>query len=130
MPTQRKNINHLMIWTGVVALLVVVGLAWWLLPVKEWVQSFTASIRGLGAAGILIFGVAYIVAVIFLAPAEIMTIAAGLIFGAWGFPLVVLSATIGGDACVSRFSSRRPRQGEGFHRETALVSGRRQLVGR
>ena len=37
----------------------------------------------------------YIALVVLLAPAGVMSIAAGLIYGAWAFPLVVVSATIG-----------------------------------
>ncbi len=75
--------------------LIAIPLAWFLLPTRGWVQSFAALVRAIGLSGFLIFALVYVVVVIALAPAEIMSIAAGLIFGAWGFPLVVISATAG-----------------------------------
>jgi len=89
-------------------LLVALAIVWVALPVREWVQSLIASIRELGAAGAAIYALAYIVLVVLLAPAEVMTIAAGLIYGAWAFPLVIVSATAGAALAflVSRYLAR------------------------
>jgi uncharacterized membrane protein YdjX (TVP38/TMEM64 family) len=75
--------------------LISVVLAWFLFPVREWLESLVGWIRSQGVWGVIAFAIAYIVLVVALAPAEIMSIAAGLIFGAWGFLLVIISATIG-----------------------------------
>ncbi|HEY3784399.1 MAG TPA: TVP38/TMEM64 family protein [Steroidobacteraceae bacterium] len=86
------------IWKWVVGAVVLIALivGWFLLPVKEWSDSFQSWIKDLGARGMLIFGVVYIVATVFLVPVSVLTIVAGLAFGlAIGFPLVVISATIG-----------------------------------
>jgi uncharacterized membrane protein YdjX (TVP38/TMEM64 family) len=88
--------------------LVALAVVWVALPVREWAQTLIASIRELGAAGVAIYALAYIVLVVLLAPAEVMTIAAGLIYGAWAFPLVVVSATAGAALAflVSRYLAR------------------------
>jgi uncharacterized membrane protein YdjX (TVP38/TMEM64 family) len=56
----------------------------------------------------VLYGVIYVAAVLVLAPAEIMSIAGGLIFGLWGIPLVIVSATIGAMAAflISRYFLR------------------------
>lgn len=95
-------------WLGLVALLIVVLLAWRFLPVRDWILSLDALVGGLGAWGIVLYGVIYVAAVLVLAPAEIMSIAGGLIFGLWGIPLVIVSATIGAIAAflISRYFLR------------------------
>lgn len=67
----------------------------WLFPVQAWVQALSAWIGGLGAWGVLIYGAAYAGALVVLLPAAPFTIGAGLIYGLWGFPLALLSATLG-----------------------------------
>jgi uncharacterized membrane protein YdjX (TVP38/TMEM64 family) len=48
-----------------------------------------------GAAGALAFAIVYVVsAVLLLAPSELMWIAAGVVFGAWAAPLVVVSSLV------------------------------------
>ena len=76
----------------VVALLVGAG---FLLPVKEWVQSFTGWVQQLGPFGVAAFAAVYVGAVILIAPTWVLTLSAGIIYGFWGIPLVVVSATIG-----------------------------------
>jgi uncharacterized membrane protein YdjX (TVP38/TMEM64 family) len=87
-----------LIWKWVLGAVVLTALTvgWFFLPVKEWSDSFRSWIEDLGAWGVLIFGVVYIVATVFLVPVSVLTVVAGLAFGvAIGFPLVVVSATIG-----------------------------------
>lgn len=67
----------------------------WLFPVQAWVQGFAGWIGGLGAWGVLIYGAAYAGALVVLLPAAPFTIGAGLIYGLWGFPLALGSATLG-----------------------------------
>lgn len=67
----------------------------WVFPVQDWVQGLTAWIGGLGAWGVLIYGAAYAGALVVLLPAAPFTIGAGLIYGLWGFPLALASATLG-----------------------------------
>ena len=82
-------------WLGLALLLAALLAAWLLLPVHAWVQAFGAWIAGLGAWGVLIYGMAYAAALVALVPAAPFTIGAGLIYGFWGFPLALLSATVG-----------------------------------
>jgi uncharacterized membrane protein YdjX (TVP38/TMEM64 family) len=94
--------------------------AWYVLPVKEWIAAFQEWIAGLGAWGVVAFAAAYIIAVVLLVPASALTVAAGLVFGVWGFPLVVAAATIGAGAAflvarylakakVKKFVEQRPK---------------------
>lgn len=88
--------------------LAAVVLAWFLLPVREWLEALVGWIRLQGIWGVVAFAIVYIVVVVALVPAEIMSIAAGLIFGVLGFPLVVISATIGAILAflLSRYMAR------------------------
>lgn len=91
-------------WVILAAILIAVAVAWILLPVDEWVKELKGWVDGLGPWGYVIFGLIYIAATIVLAPASPLTIAAGLIFGGWGIPLVIISATIG--ACLAFLIAR------------------------
>jgi len=82
-------------WAGAILLLAALLAAWFLLPVATWLQAFGVWIEGLGAWGALIYGAAYAAALVFMVPAAPFTIGAGLIYGFWGFPLALLSATLG-----------------------------------
>jgi len=82
-------------WLGLALLLVLLLAAWFLLPVQAWMQAFIAGIAGLGAWGVLVYGAAYAAALVVMAPAAPFTIGAGLIYGFWGFPLALVSATVG-----------------------------------
>ena len=82
-------------WAATVILLIGIMIAWFTLPVKDWVQAFDDWILAQGPWGVVLFGLVYVLVVIVLAPAEVMSIAAGFIFGAWGLALVVVCATIG-----------------------------------
>jgi len=76
--------------------LVAVFVAWFLLPLKDWLDTFSGWIEGLGVWGGVVFAAAYIVATVGLAPGAPFTIAAGLVFGlGWGFPVVMVGATLG-----------------------------------
>lgn len=92
-----------------VAALVGACLAWLLLPVEDAVGFLTDWIRDRGFWGILVFSLVYIVVVVVLAPASALSIAAGFVFGAWGIPIVVLSAAIGANLAflISRHVIRR-----------------------
>jgi len=74
--------------------LVLIILLWWMMPVAVWIDAFRGWILQLGAAGLVAFVFLYVVITIVLGPASAMTLTAGLAYGAWGFPLVVCSATL------------------------------------
>lgn len=95
-------------WAGLVLLLIAVLLAWFLFPIREWVQSFTSWTGKFGMLGAIIFASVYVVAVVALAPVWPLSVAAGLAFGLWGIPLVIVSATTGASLAflVARFLVR------------------------
>jgi uncharacterized membrane protein YdjX (TVP38/TMEM64 family) len=117
--TDDRSKRLLRIGAGAVLLATFVT-AWYVLPVKEWIAAFQAWIAGLGAWGVVAFAAVYIIAVVLLVPASALTVAAGLVFGVWGFPLVVAAATIGAGAAflvarylakakVKKFVEQRPK---------------------
>ena len=89
-------------------LLAAIVAAWFLLPLQSWLQAFSTWIKSLGVWGVLIFGLTYIVATVALAPGSPLSIAAGLVFGFWGFPIIVVSATVGAGLAfiVARYLAR------------------------
>ena len=81
----------------VIALLVVLGLLvwiWTLVPVGDWIEQLRLWIVALGWLGIVAFALLYIVMTIVLGPASGLTLMAGLAYGGWGFPVVIVSATL------------------------------------
>lgn len=70
--------------------------AWFLLPVKEWLESFTGWIGELGAWGYLFFAVFYAAATVLLVPGSLLTLAAGFVFGlGWGLLVALTGAAAG-----------------------------------
>jgi len=63
-------------------------------PVREWIDVFRSWIQGLGLLGVLAFVLAYTLITVLMVPVSGMTLAAGLAYGAWGFPLVIACATL------------------------------------
>jgi len=83
----------------IVALLIVIAaiiIAFRVLPVADWLRSFQAYVRGLGALGYVVYTVVYALCVVAFVPASILTLGAGAIFGfVGGTIVVVIGATIG-----------------------------------
>jgi uncharacterized membrane protein YdjX (TVP38/TMEM64 family) len=88
---ERKPAWWTLIFLAVV--LIAAGASWLLLPLREWLGLFERWITGLGAWGVALFALIYILATISLAPEWPLTIAAGLLYGAWGFPITLVTAT-------------------------------------
>lgn len=85
-------------WNLIIAVLVIAALfgAWFLLPVNDWLKTFSHWVQGLGVWGYVLFVGVYILACVMLAPGTPLTIAAGLVFGlGLGFGVVMIGATIG-----------------------------------
>ncbi|MDB5649041.1 MAG: associated Golgi protein [Hyphomicrobiales bacterium] len=95
-------------WLAVLATIVIIAGAWAILPLQDWIHAFSRWVTGLGPAGALAFGLAYILATLLLVPGAPMTIAGGIAFGWWGAPLVLVAATIGATLAflVGRFCLR------------------------
>lgn len=103
-----------------VALLLLLLIAWWQLPVKEWIDQFREWIVDLGFIGVVMFVIIYVLITVVLGPASALTLTAGLAYGVWGFPLVIFSATLAAAVAfllgryvardrVTRFINRDPR---------------------
>jgi len=74
------------------------------------VPRFAAWVASLGALGPVVFVLCYALAVVFLVPASVLTLAAGAIFGvAKGVALVFVAATLG--ACLAFAVSRGVARG-------------------
>lgn len=95
MRTSRTSISRPIKVGGIVALVLVLGLAAIVLPLRDWMQALIETIQRLGWTGVLAFALLYIAAVILLLPTWLLTVSAGLAYGLWGIPLVVVSATLG-----------------------------------
>jgi uncharacterized membrane protein YdjX (TVP38/TMEM64 family) len=73
-----------------IALVVVIAAAIALVPAKQWAISFVGWMRGQGAAAVVIFALAYVLAAVLLIPASVLTLGAGFVYGTvWGTLLVV-----------------------------------------
>ena len=83
-------------WKIIFALLSIalIFLLWLQLPIADWITLFRHWILELGFPGIIFFVLLYVLVTALLGPASALTLTAGLAYGAWGFPLVVLSATL------------------------------------
>lgn len=77
-----------------VLVLALIAWVWTRIPLNDWIMHFRLWILNLGVLGVVIFIVAYSFFTIILAPVSLLTLTAGLAYGGWGFPLVVVSATL------------------------------------
>ena len=69
--------------------------AYWFLPVGDWIKTFQDWVKGYGAIGIVVFVVVYALTTFALVPGSFLTLAAGVIWGLWSFPIVIVAATLG-----------------------------------
>jgi uncharacterized membrane protein YdjX (TVP38/TMEM64 family) len=85
------------VWKGVaigmgVAAIVVAAR---LLPVEEWLQSFEAWVKGMGPAGMVLYGAVYVAAAVLFVPGIVLTLGAGYLFGLkWGIVVVSIASTV------------------------------------
>lgn len=85
-------------WKAAIAVVVVtllVALAW-RLPVRQWIVTLADQIRGMGATGVALFIVVYVLAVVALLPGSVFTLAAGFAYGPVGGLLLVSPASVVG----------------------------------
>ena len=77
------------------AAVVVLVLAARLLPVEVWLKSFESWVKGMGPAGMALYGAVYVAAVILFVPGIVLTLGAGFLFGlGWGVVVVSIASTI------------------------------------
>jgi uncharacterized membrane protein YdjX (TVP38/TMEM64 family) len=81
-------------WILVALVILALSVASAVLPVKEWIRSFISWVQQLGAAGVIVFIVAYTVATVLFLPGWIFTVGAGLIYGIVGGTLVALTGAV------------------------------------
>ncbi|MDX2018997.1 MAG: TVP38/TMEM64 family protein [Deltaproteobacteria bacterium] len=79
------------------------------LPVTAWLLAFVEWVRGLGALGAVVFGVAYVLATVFMLPGSVLTLGSGFLYGPLLGTLVVSPASVVGATLaflVGRFVAR------------------------
>jgi|KBSMisStaDraftv2_1062788.scaffolds.fasta_scaffold07832_5 uncharacterized membrane protein YdjX (TVP38/TMEM64 family) len=99
--------------TYLVALIMVAAFGWLLVPHHHWVRLVQEWLSELGPWAPLIFVAIHVIAIVALIPGAVFSVAAGVLYGPWGFALAVLGATIGASAAflIARYFARR-RVGE------------------
>src|ERR1051326_5131505 len=97
----------------------------------HWLGDGILRLTHLGAWGPLLFIVIYIVAALTLAPAFLLTVAAGAIYGLWrGTILVCVGAVLGGSAVFALASPlTRTRLLRWIDRDPRVAAVRGALVG-
>ena len=90
--------RHSLVLKAVAAVVLIAALviAVRLLPISDELTRLQRWVRGQGATGYVVYAVVYAVCVVFLVPASVMTIGAGVIFGVIPGTLVVIcGGTVG-----------------------------------
>jgi uncharacterized membrane protein YdjX (TVP38/TMEM64 family) len=106
------------------------------LPIAQWLSAFNEWVGGLGAWGVVIFIVVYVIATVLLVPGSALTVGAGFVFGlGWGLLAVSLGSTIGAALAflIARFVAREKiasmaRNNENFRRIDAAIGEHAKLV--
>jgi uncharacterized membrane protein YdjX (TVP38/TMEM64 family) len=95
-------------WIAIAVALVAVGAGWSLFPLREGLDACERWITGLEVWGVALFALVYILATISLAPEWPLTMAAGLLYGVWGFAITVVTATIAASVAflIARYLAR------------------------
>jgi uncharacterized membrane protein YdjX (TVP38/TMEM64 family) len=121
-------------WPLVAAVVVVIALTAlaFFLPLRDWTDVFEDKIESMDlAAGLLTFGIVYVVATLLLVPGWIFPLAAGAIFGlGWGAVVTVASIAASSAAAflISRYVLRGPM--ERLARRHRLFKAFDQAVGK
>ena len=92
--SSKKPLPWLKIVIGI-AVLAAIVFAYRMLPLQEWITNFQNWVQGFGVLGWFIFIAVYALTTFMLVPGSFLTLAAGVIWGLWAFPIVVIAATLG-----------------------------------
>ncbi len=107
-------------WAGLALILAALCGAWFLLPLREWMDGLQHWLQGLGAWGVVILVLILFFTTFLPAPDWPLPIAAGYVYGVWALPLVYVSIVfasmvaflgarhLGGDR-IRAFLDRRPQ---------------------
>ena len=83
----------------VIAILVALAAAAWVLPIAEWTVGLAEYARGKGTAGVVLFVAAYIVSTVAVLPGVVLTLAAGFVYGPlWGLAIASPASVAGATA--------------------------------
>lgn len=94
MATTRKKRKFPWMPVGVGIAAVGLFALWRLLPAKEWLESFSGWVAGLGVLGGVLYAIVYMAAALLFVPGIVLTIGAGVLFGlGWGMVIVSLAST-------------------------------------
>jgi uncharacterized membrane protein YdjX (TVP38/TMEM64 family) len=82
---RTKSQNRNFVWLAAASVLgfVAIFVAWFLLPVQEWLQGFSGWAQGLGVIGVALVSVAYVICTILLVPGVALTLAVAVAYGWW-----------------------------------------------
>jgi len=98
---------------GVIALIILaIFLLQKYLPVQAWLQSGTSAFRGLGAWGVLLFILTYVVLVLLFTPGPLLNLTAGTLYGLQYGYLVAAFSSLAGASCawlIAHFFRERAR---------------------
>jgi uncharacterized membrane protein YdjX (TVP38/TMEM64 family) len=78
-------------WAGFGLVIAALCGAWFLLPLREWMDGLQSWLQGLGAWGVAILVLILFVMTFLPAPDWPLPIAAGYVYGVWAFPIVYFS---------------------------------------
>ena len=92
---------------GVLALAALAVVTWYS-PFALWFKHVHRLVVEMGWLGPAVFVLIYIVGTVLLVPGIVMSMAAGLLFGFWGIPIVSLGGTIGATLAfiIARYLAR------------------------
>lgn len=96
-------------FAAVAAILITIALIAWKLPAKQWIESFIAWIRALGAPGAFLYGAVYAAGAIAMFPGSALTAGAGLVYGTLVGVLIVSPASVigaTGSFLIARYFAR------------------------
>jgi uncharacterized membrane protein YdjX (TVP38/TMEM64 family) len=96
MPALSQRVLRITLFLAIAAAVLLAARA---LPIAEWLEWFKAWVQGIGAAGYVLYVIAYAICCVLLIPALALTLGAGAIFGfVAGSIVVAIGATLGATA--------------------------------
>jgi uncharacterized membrane protein YdjX (TVP38/TMEM64 family) len=90
----REQLRRLGPWIGLALVLLALCLAWFLLPLHEWMDALQGWFKGRGVWGVTIFALVLFVATFLPMPDWPLPVVAGYVYGVWAFPLVYVGVSV------------------------------------